>query len=92
MEMKDMPIYEYICTGCNAELEINQKITDEPLSVCPKCSGELKKLISKSSFQLKGSGWYVSDYARKNKSGSAEASCSESKTKPECAGCPNSSS
>lgn len=89
-----MPIYEYTCNGCNEELEINQKITDEPLSVCPKCSGELTKMISRSSFQLKGSGWYVSDYARKNNSDSkpAETSCAASKAKPECAGCPNSAS
>ncbi len=61
-----MPIYEYECTKCNKIHEVIQKFSDEPLKNCPICGGELKKLISQSSFVLKGAGWYVTDYARKN--------------------------
>ena len=57
-----MPIYEYQCTKCKKEFEVMQKITEEPLSECNSCGGELKKLITNTSFVLKGSGWYVTDY------------------------------
>ncbi|MCX8034347.1 MAG: zinc ribbon domain-containing protein [Thermodesulfovibrio sp.] len=63
-----MPIYEYECTNCNKIHEVIQKFSDESLKNCPICGGELRKLISQSSFILKGSGWYVTDYARKNSS------------------------
>jgi putative FmdB family regulatory protein len=62
-----MPIYEYECKSCGKHFEVWQKITDEPLKVCKECGGELIKLISESSFILKGTGWYVTDYARKEK-------------------------
>ncbi len=61
-----MPIYEYRCLKCNSEFEQLQKFTDAPVSHCPHCGGQVKKLMSHSSFQLKGSGWYLTDYARKN--------------------------
>lgn len=57
-----MPIYEYLCEKCGSELEAAQKITDPPLAMHAECGGELKRLISNSSFHLKGSGWYVTDY------------------------------
>ena len=60
-----MPIYEYECVKCGHVHEIMQKISDKPLSKCPQCSGKLQKLISQSSFHLKGSGWYVTDYAKR---------------------------
>ncbi len=63
-----MPIYEYECMNCHKIHEIMQRFSDEPLKKCPICGGELKKIISQSSFILKGSGWYVTDYARKNHS------------------------
>lgn len=63
-----MPIYEYRCTACGKQLEIMQKHSDEPLTVCPDCGGDMKKLISNTSFVLKGTGWYKTDYA----SGKAE--------------------
>ncbi len=69
-----MPIYEYICEDCGMEHEIVQKITDEPLSVCPSCSGTMKKKISSTSFVLKGTGWYVTDYASKDKKNSTDSS------------------
>lgn len=63
-----MPIYEYQCVKCG-QFEITQKITDKPLGRCPTCKGKVKKLISNTSFQLKGTGWYVTDYARKDQGG-----------------------
>lgn len=60
-----MPIYEYQCEKCGT-FEATQRITERPLSRCPTCRGKVKKLISNTSFQLKGTGWYVTDYARKD--------------------------
>lgn len=70
-----MPIYEYRCTSCSAELEKLQKISDPPLLECPECGRDaLVKLISASSFRLKGSGWYETDFKTGNKkNGAAEA-------------------
>lgn len=58
-----MPIYEYVCEKCGNHLEVMQKVTDEPLKRCSNCRGKLEKIISRTSFQLKGSGWYKSDYS-----------------------------
>jgi len=58
-----MPIYEYACQDCGKQCEVIQKVTDEPISICPYCGGQLHKLISQTSFILKGTGWYVTDYA-----------------------------
>ena len=58
-----MPIYEYVCEKCGNHLEVMQKVTDEPLKRCTNCRGKLEKIISRTSFQLKGSGWYKSDYS-----------------------------
>ncbi len=63
-----MPIYEYQCTKCGEVFEAFQKINDKPLSQCKFCKGPVERLISHSSFQLKGSGWYMTDYARKSQS------------------------
>ena len=58
-----MPIYEYRCSGCEHQFEVWQKIADPPVKVCPKCHArKVEKLISLSSFQLKGTGWYATDY------------------------------
>ncbi len=57
-----MPIYEYKCTKCNEQFEVIQKFSDDPLKKCKSCGGKLKKLITNTSFVLKGSGWYVTDY------------------------------
>ena len=57
-----MPIYEYQCKKCSKKIELIQKMTDEPLTECDLCGGELKKLITSTSFVLKGEGWYVTDY------------------------------
>jgi len=57
-----MPIYEYGCEKCGKKHTILQKISDAPKTECPDCGGELKKLVSHSTFRLKGSGFYVNDY------------------------------
>jgi putative FmdB family regulatory protein len=67
-----MPIYEYHCEKCGT-FEVTQKITDKALGKCPTCKGKVKKLISNTSFQLKGTGWYVTDYARKGQNGEAKS-------------------
>lgn len=59
-----MPIYEYACIKCGHALEVMQKISDKPLARCPQCKGKLEKQFSQTSFQFKGSGWYVTDYSR----------------------------
>jgi putative FmdB family regulatory protein len=61
-----MPIYEYQCAACGQVVERWQKISDSPLAECPGCGGSLHKIISSCAFHLKGSGWYVTDYAGKN--------------------------
>jgi putative FmdB family regulatory protein len=63
-----MPIYEYTCSFCEHHVEILQKFSDAPLTTCPTCQKEgLSKLISNTSFQLKGTGWYVTDIRDKDK-------------------------
>ena len=62
-----MPIYEYECTQCGQIEEAIQKFSDKPLTKCRHCSGRLHKLISKNSFHLKGTGWYVTDYANRSR-------------------------
>ena len=62
-----MPIYEYECAQCGRIQEAMQKFSDKPLKKCSQCSGKLYKLISQSSFHLKGSGWYATDYAKRTK-------------------------
>ncbi|MGD9366349.1 MAG: zinc ribbon domain-containing protein [Desulfobacteraceae bacterium] len=61
-----MPIYEYQCEQCGKLEEVIQKFSDKPLQKCKHCSGKLNKLISQSAFHLKGTGWYVTDYAGKS--------------------------
>ena len=69
-----MPIYEYECAKCGKTIEVIQKMSDKPLKKHAGCGGSLTKLISASGFQFKGTGWYVTDYARKeSKSESKEA-------------------
>lgn len=62
-----MPIYEYICTKCGHEFDEIQKFSDLPLKKCPKCKGKLEKKMSAPSFQLKGTGWYATDFKDKPK-------------------------
>lgn len=63
-----MPLYEYQCDACAHRFEVIQKYSDAPVSVCPKCGGAVKKLLSSPAIQFKGTGWYITDYARAGKS------------------------
>jgi len=60
-----MPFYEYECNKCKCQTEIFQKISDPPVKRCQLCNGKMKRLISQTTFHLKGTGWYVTDYASK---------------------------
>jgi len=82
-----MPIYEYRCTKCGHEFEMMQKFSDRPVKKCIKCSGKVEKLISQSSFVLKGSGWYQTDYANKERPKAAESK-PETAASP-CSTCPS---
>ena len=74
-----MPVYEYECGKCGV-FEVSQRIIDPALTKCPTCRRKVRRLISSTSFQLKGSGWYVTDYARGGgKKGAEGESKSESK-------------
>lgn len=81
-----MPIYEYKCKNCKSNFEKMQKITDDPLRVCESCGGELEKQISRTGFQFKGSGWYVTDYSNKGKAESKAESKGETKGETSGAG------
>ncbi|MGH7855220.1 MAG: FmdB family zinc ribbon protein [Candidatus Binatia bacterium] len=72
-----MPIYEYQCQKCGT-FEATQRITEKPLTKCPTCKNKVRKLISNTSFQLKGTGWYITDYARKGKSDDGKSDSSKS--------------
>jgi putative FmdB family regulatory protein len=74
-----MPIYEYECDKCGT-FEATQRITEKALTRCPTCKGKVKKLISNTSFQLKGTGWYITDYARKDKPAAAEKAANGGKS------------
>lgn len=87
-----MPVYEYECKDCTKIFEVQQRMADKPLAVCPECQGEVKKLVSMSSFQLKGSGWYADGYASASAAGAAKKSPAEAApacpSGGSCAGCP----
>jgi len=72
-----MPIYEYQCPKCGL-FEAMQRITESPLRKCPTCKSKVERLVSRSSFVLKGSGWYATDYANKGKSSESESGDSAS--------------
>ena len=89
-----MPIYEYSCKKCGAHMEVMQKVSDKPLARHAKCGGKLEKEWSRTGFQFKGSGWYVTDYAGKKseskdsketKETKAESSASSSESKSDSA-------
>jgi putative FmdB family regulatory protein len=76
-----MPLYEYQCTKCGQRTEILQRVSDPPYTHCPKCGGEMKKLISSPAIQFKGSGFYKTDYASSKPSGeSGESKKTETKS------------
>ncbi len=83
-----MPLYEYECSDCGERFEVIQKFSDKPVKTCRKCGGKkVERLISSSAIQFKGTGWYVTDYARKgsssddSKSGASDSSSGDSDKK-----------
>lgn len=75
-----MPIYEYKCRKCGKQFELFQKMSDEDIRSCRFCDGPVKKLMSLSSFHLKGSGWYTTDYGGKKPSTAEKEKKEETKT------------
>ena len=73
-----MPLYEYECDGCGRRFELIRKFSDAPVTNCPTCNGSVRKLLSSPAIQFKGTGWYVTDYARKPSAGQAAAEKSSS--------------
>ena len=74
-----MPIYEYQCRRCEHRFELIQKFSDKPRKRCPECSGTVDRLISPPAIRFKGSGWYVTDYANKNRNEEDKKSNEEDK-------------
>ena len=68
-----MPLYEYECESCGKRFEVIQKFSDEPRSACTDCGGPVHRLLSSPAVQFKGTGWYVTDYARKAAPGAASS-------------------
>ena len=83
-----MPVYEYECKECEKVLEVQQRMTDAPLLNCPDCNAPVKKLMSMSSFQLKGGGWYSDGYASVSKGGDSKPDKPASSDAPAAPACP----
>ena len=77
-----MPLYEYQCDQCGHRFEVIQKFSDSPLETCPTCGGSVKKLLSSPAIQFKGSGWYITDYARAGKSEAANVAAGKTESGP----------
>ncbi len=78
-----MPLYEYQCKKCGHRFEKIQKFSDKPVKKCPECGGAVEQTISAPAVQFKGSGWYVTDYAKKGSSSASSSGDSGSKDKKE---------
>jgi putative FmdB family regulatory protein len=77
-----MPLYEYQCDSCGFRFEVIQRYSDAPVDSCQSCGGPVRKLLSSPAIQFKGSGWYITDYARKGMKGaSSESDSTDAKTK-----------
>jgi putative FmdB family regulatory protein len=76
-----VPLYEYVCDDNGHRFEVIQKYSDPPIEVCPKCGSRVHKAISSPAFQFKGTGWYVTDYARKESGGGKASESSDSSSK-----------
>lgn len=68
-----MPLYEYECDACGHRFEVIQKFSDAPINTCPKCGASVHKLMSSPAIQFKGSGWYITDYAKKESTSATKA-------------------
>jgi len=75
-----LPLYEYECTKCGRRMEKIRKFSDPPLTTCEACGGELEQLLSSPAIQFKGSGWYVTDYAKKSAAPGSGATSEASST------------
>lgn len=75
-----MPLYEYQCESCEERFERIQKFSDPPVEICPSCGGTVKKLPSSPAIQFKGSGWYITDYAKKPAGDNKSAPSKDSKS------------
>lgn len=73
-----MPLYEYQCESCNHRFERIQKYADPPIDTCPNCAGKTRKLFSSPAIQFKGTGWYITDYARKGSNDAAKGGSNKS--------------
>jgi putative FmdB family regulatory protein len=73
-----MPLYEYECEQCGARFEVIQRFSDPAIEACRTCGGPVHKLISPPAIQFKGTGWYITDYAKKNGNGPAASPSSAS--------------
>ena len=87
-----MPLYEYECEDCEHRFEKIQKFSDRLVSNCPKCGGKVNKLVSSPAIQFKGTGWYVTDYAKKPSGDPAEGASDGASSKSEKSGTSESSS
>lgn len=83
-----MPVYEYECKACEKVFEVQQKMSDDPLTNCPECDGPVNKIMSMNSFQLKGGGWYSDGYSSTSGSANAAPACGGGG----CQSCPAASS
>jgi putative FmdB family regulatory protein len=75
-----VPLYEYQCDACGHRFEVIQKFSDPPVATCPKCGGTVHKMQSAPAFHLKGTGWYVTDYAKSGAGTTKEKETKESET------------
>ena len=80
-----MPLYEYHCSDCGKEFELRQKFSDAPATVCPACGGAIEKMIARTSFSLKGSGWYSEGYSKDSRP-NTQRTCPKDGA---CASCPS---
>ena len=75
-----MPLYEYQCDACGREFELIRKFSDPPLEKCPHCGGTVRKLFSSPAIQFKGSGFYITDYAKKDQTPASQSGDTKSET------------
>ena len=76
-----MPLYEYKCDKCGLQFELIRKLADPPVTTCSKCGGSVRKLMSSAAIRFKGTGWYVTDYAKKDSEGAKPAPAKGSQDK-----------
>jgi putative FmdB family regulatory protein len=86
-----MPLYEYECDACANRFERIQKFSDPLVEVCPSCGGHVRKLLSSPAFQFKGTGWYITDYAKKTNTDSSKGNASKADSKSSDTGTSDSS-